>query len=182
MEDERLITIDIFKLVTHSIAESDSLDKMASVLCQLLVAALEVKGCAIYLLNKDKGELELLSSFGLSHAYISKGPIMPKKSIGCILRGDPVVIKDVSKTELLQYPEHAVREGIKSIGSFPLMLMGDAIGALRIYHYREWDIPEEDVHSLMVLCEIIALGLAYTNLSHATRDFFEVISRVHMPQ
>lgn len=181
MPKQDLITIDIFKLVTHSIAQADSLDKMGDLLCRLLVAALEVKGCALYLLNKDKGELELLSSFGLSSAYLSKGPIIPKKSIGCILRGEPVIIKNVDSSDLLQYLDHAVREGIKSIGSFPLMLSGDAIGALRIYHYKEWNIAEEDVNSIMVLGEIIALGLAYANLSYATKGFVELISRIHTP-
>lgn len=181
MEQREHITIDIFKLVTHSIAQADSLDKMGDVLCHLLVAALEVKGVALYLLNKDRGELELLSSFGLSHAYLSKGPIFPRKSIGCILRGESIIINNVEATDLLQYPEYAIREGIKSIGSFPLMLSGDAIGALRIYHYKEWDITQEDMDSLMVLGEIIALGLAYANLSYATKNFMETISRVHMP-
>ncbi len=180
MSEKGHLTIDIFKLVSHSTAQADSLDKMGDLLCTLLMAALEVKGVALYLLNKDKGELELLSSFGLSYEYLSKGPLLPQKSMGCILRGEPVIVKDVASTHLLQYPELALKEGIKSIGSFPLMLSGEAIGALRVYHHKEWDIVQEDIDSLMVLGEIIALGMAYANLRHAARNFIEVTSRIQL--
>ena len=44
------IDIDIFKVVTHAIAASDNLENMTDQLTQLLVGALQIKGCALFAL------------------------------------------------------------------------------------------------------------------------------------
>ena len=63
---EEKIDIDIFKVVFRAIAKSDNLEIMANHLTQLLVAALEIKGCTLFALNSETEELEVLASFGLS--------------------------------------------------------------------------------------------------------------------
>ena len=104
MAGEDKITIDVFKVVAKVVAESDSLTTMLSNLTQLLVAAMEIKGCAVFVLNLDREELELMASFGLTTSYLSKGPVLADKSVGCTLKGEPVVIRDISQSNRLQYP------------------------------------------------------------------------------
>jgi hypothetical protein len=58
MSSEDKINIELFKVVTRAIAESDNLGIMANHLTQLLVGALEVKACTIFALNEDTTELE----------------------------------------------------------------------------------------------------------------------------
>jgi signal transduction protein with GAF and PtsI domain len=115
MPVEEKIDIDIFKVVFRAIAESDSLEIMANHLTQLLVAALEIKGCTLFALNHESQELEVLASFGLSMKYLHKGPLLTGKSIGATLAKKPIVIRDVNKTDLLQYPDDAKNEGIGAI-------------------------------------------------------------------
>ena len=86
MPVEEKIDIDIFKVVFRAIAESDNLEIMANHLTQLLVAALEIKGCTLFALNQENEELEVLASFGLSMKYLNKGPLLTGKSIGATLR------------------------------------------------------------------------------------------------
>ena len=50
---EEKIDIELFKLVFKAMAHSDNLEIMANHLSQLLVAALEIKGCSIFALNPD---------------------------------------------------------------------------------------------------------------------------------
>jgi signal transduction protein with GAF and PtsI domain len=82
MSAEAKINIETFKAVTKAIARSRNLDIMTNHLTQLLVAALDIKGCAIYFLNPETRELEMLASFGLSTNYLTKGPILADKSRG----------------------------------------------------------------------------------------------------
>jgi hypothetical protein len=95
MPVEEKINIDIYKVVFRAIAESDNLEIMANHLTQLLVAALEIKGCTLFALDPEKQELEILASFGLSMKYLNKGPLLTGKSIGAILKKEPIVIRDV---------------------------------------------------------------------------------------
>ena len=167
MPVEEKIDIDIFKVVFRAIAESDNLEIMTNHLTQLLVAALEIKGCSLFALNQESQELEVLASFGLSMKYLHKGPLLTGKSMGATLEKKPIVIRDVNKTNLLQYPDDAKNEGIGAIISVPIIFNSNAIGALRLYHHDAWKISEKDIDSLLVLAENIGLAMTYTRLLNA---------------
>ncbi len=163
------IDIDIFKIISRSIAESDSLQDMSDHLTQLLVGAMGIKGATLFVLNPESGELEILSSTGLSLNYLNKGPILIEQSIDRQLRGEPIVIGDISRSDQLQYPEDAKREGIGAIVSVPVQIRGKIIGRLRLYHYEPWKISERDLDSLQLLAEIIAVAMEYTRMSNILR-------------
>ena len=167
MSVEEKIDIEVFKVVFRAIAESDNLEIMANHLTQLLVAALDIKGCTLFALNQESKELEVLASFGLSMKYLHKGPLLTEKSIGATLKKKPIIIEDVNKTDLLQYPEDAKNEGIGAIISVPIIFNTNAIGALRLYHQAAWKISEKDIDSLLVLAENIGLAMTYTRLLNA---------------
>ncbi|UCH22388.1 MAG: GAF domain-containing protein [Deltaproteobacteria bacterium] len=173
------IDIDIFKVVNRAIAESDILDIMATHLAQLLVGALEIKGCAIFALNLETEELEILASFGLSLNYLNKGPILKAKSIRNTIKGESVIINDIASTNLLQYPENAKEEGIRAIISLPIKFYGKVIGSLRLYHHETWDISERDIDSLLLLAENIGLAMTYTRLLNALQAVKDTVSEVH---
>jgi len=179
MVAEDRIDIDIYKVVTRAIAGSDNLEDMAIQLTRLLVGALGIKGSTIFVLNPDTKELEALASFGLSINYMNKGPILVKKSLDHQLRVEPIVIRDVTTSDRLQYPEDAKKEGIHAIVSLPINLHGKLIGVLRLYHYEQWDVSKRDLDSLMVFSENIGLALMYTRLLQALKSVKETVSEIH---
>lgn len=179
MSSEDKINMDIFKVVTKATAESESLETMTNHLSQLLVVALEIKGCAIFVLNPVTNELERLASFGLSINYLTKGPVQADKSLGYTLEGEPVIIRDVRQSNTMQYPEEAENEGIAAIVSFPIKFLGKAIGVLRLYHHEVWDISERDVDSLLLLAEIIGLAMGYTRLLNTLKSIDEEVKELH---
>ncbi len=180
MDADRKIDINIFKTVTRSIAQSNDLGIMADHLSQLLISALEIKGCTLFALNPQTKELEVLASSGMSIQYMNKGPIVFDKSIGCIQTKDTIVIKDIEATDVLQYPEEARQEGVAAIVSIPILFNKDTIGALRLYHYETWDISDHDVDSLLLLAEIIGLAMVYTRLSNSFQSIQGIISETLM--
>ncbi len=176
---ENKIDIDIFKLVTRAISESNNIVIMANHLTQLLVGTLEIKGCSIFILNPESKELESLASFGLSIDYMTKGPVSYDKNIGSTLGKEPVIIRDVINDDRLQYPEDAKKEGIGAIASIPIMLYGELVGALRLYHHEVWDISERDLDSLLLLSEIIGLAMVYTRNLNVLQSIKGAIDDVH---
>lgn len=179
MVAEDRINMDIYKVVTRAIAASENLEDMATQLTQLLVGALGIKGSTIFVLNPATEELEALASFGLSISYMNKGPVLVKKSLDHQLIGEAIVIRDVTKTDRLQYPEDAQKEGVNAIVSLPISLHGKLIGVLRLYHYEQWDVSEQDLDSLMILSENIGLALMYTRLLQALKSIKETVDEVH---
>lgn len=181
MTDPDRIDVDIFKIVSKAIATSDNLELMTGHLSQLLVAALEIKGCTVFALDPETRELEALASSGLSAGYLSKGPLRADKSIASALRGKAVIISDIRSDHSLQYPREAGKEGIAAILSIPIRFGDEVLGVLRLYHHDIWDISSRDFDSLQVLAEHIGLSLRYTRLLNALQSVREAIRALPAP-
>ena len=69
--------------------------------------ALDVKGCALFLINRKTDELEVAASHGLSNEYLNKGPLSSLQSIAQTLEDGPVAIYDVNDDPRIQYPDEA---------------------------------------------------------------------------
>jgi signal transduction protein with GAF and PtsI domain len=180
MGTEERIDIEVFKVVTRAIAHSRSLEAMTTFLSQLLVAALGIKGCSIFALNPSTSELEIIGTFGLGVNFLNKGPVLSKKSIARTLKGVPVVVSDIETSKLLQYPGQTRAEGIRAIISLPVILYGQVIGALRLYHREVWNLSDRDLDSLMVLAEMIGLAMSYTRLAQGMQAVGDAVADVHM--
>ena len=120
----------------------------------------------------------MLASYGLSTDYLIKGPIDPKKSLECLLTNKPIVIKDTSKDPRLQYPKQAEKEGIKGIIAVPMIFKQKAIGSLRLYTEKEWDISERDLETLYILAELIAMALKYAKFFTTISTIKEIVEEV----
>ncbi|MEJ5357287.1 MAG: GAF domain-containing protein [Desulfobacterales bacterium] len=179
MELQKKIDFGVFKLVFRAMAESDDLEIMANHFAQLLVATLDIKGSAIFVLNPQTSELEHLASFGLSMNYLHKGPVKRDRSLAESIHGKPTVIRDTQESDRLQYPEDAKKEGIRAIVSIPIRFADKVIGALRLYHREVWDIPEEDLDSLMVLAEGLGLAMTYTRTASALKTIRQTVLDLH---
>ncbi|MDJ0828941.1 MAG: GAF domain-containing protein [Desulfobacterales bacterium] len=179
MAAEDKISIQIFKLISRAITESEDFQDMATRITQLAVGALDIKGCTIFILDPETDELEPLGSSGLSIDYLNKGPVLVNQSIGNRLKEESVVISDVNQSDQLQYPEYAQKEGIEAIISIPIKLHSRFIGVLRLYHYETWQISEQDLDSLNLFAENIGLAMMYTRLKNVLISIKHTIGDIH---
>jgi signal transduction histidine kinase len=94
-----------------------------------------IRACSIRLLAKSGERLEPVAVFGLSQAYLEKGPIDLENNPLAreVLAGRIVNIPDVTSTSLLQYRDWAVQEGIYAMLSAPLIGKNGPLGILRAY-------------------------------------------------
>ncbi len=179
MSEENKINIEIFKIIKNAMGHSSELDVMASSLVQLLTGSLDIKGCALFILNPERRELDTLTTFGLSMNYLNKGSISTDKSISTLYKHKPVVISDVTDTDQLQYPEDAEKEGIKAIVSLPIVFSGKIIGALRLYSHKPWVISENDLETLLLFADHVGMAMMYTRLLNAFKIVKDTILDVH---
>jgi signal transduction histidine kinase len=112
--------------------------ELSQVLNSLVKSAaqvMDVRACSIRLLDKEHRRLDPVATFGLSQAYLEKGPIDLESNPLAreVLAGKIVHVPDVRQTTLLQYPNWAVQEGIASMLSAPLAGKNGTLGILRAY-------------------------------------------------
>ena len=120
-------------------------------ICSSVRELMGVKGVTVRLLDERTGKLELMSSCGLSPAYLNKGPVDANKSLAGVLRGEPQFVADATHDPSTQYPQEAAREGIASILSFPLQGRQKIIGALRLYTGEKRQFTAEEMDFLSTL-------------------------------
>lgn len=174
-----IMDLDTFKLIVKSIAESENLEVMGNRSTQLLVGSLGIKASALFALNPETEEIETLASFGLSIDYLNKGPIKVAKSKGWTSEKEPVVINDTTKTDRLQYPEQAQKEGIMAMVSIPIIFFGRIIGLLRLYHHETWAVSKKDLDTFCVLAEIIGMAMMYSRILNALHSIKDSVNEVH---
>jgi signal transduction histidine kinase len=122
------------------------LSQVLNSLVKSVAQVLGVRACSIRLLNNERRRLDPVATYGLSQAYLEKGPIdLDSNPLAReVLAGKIVHVPDVRQTTLLQYPNWAVQEGIASMLSAPLIGKNKALGILRAYSEERNHFTSDD--------------------------------------
>ncbi|MDJ0803126.1 MAG: GAF domain-containing protein [Desulfobacterales bacterium] len=180
MLNQELEYLKLFKEISKKINSSFDIGEILKSISENVVKTLDVKGCAIFLLDKSQKRLLYSSSYGLSDAYVNKGPIDAERSIVATLQGKWVLISDAQTDQNIQYREEAKREGILSILSGPMSVKGSVIGVIRIYSSKPLNLSAVENEFITGLAEIGSIGIENARLySHIKADHEQLISDVH---
>jgi signal transduction protein with GAF and PtsI domain len=151
-----------FKAISRAISTYEDLNVLIKHLVEGTCQTFKAKGCSVLLLDERENQLFRMASCGLSERYIRKGPIfVVKEQLCAICTGSPVFTVDVKSDPRVQYPDAAVKEGIVSMLSIPIMSRDAIIGVMRIYHGEPLELHEDDIDSLTLLLK--QLGLVIEN-------------------
>ncbi len=170
MAIERAILLDrirknskLFLNLTNNINASLDIKKILHILTQDIAEALEMKGVSIRLYNKEKDPLDLVASYGLSKAFLNKGPVDAREGMQFIKNGETIAITDVETDERIQYKKETLAEGIASILWAPIFSGEEAIGVMRLYSEVQMEFPED----MLMMVNALARqgGLAIQNAS-----------------
>ena len=165
---------------TLTISSSLELDQVLQSVVKSITEAMEVKACAVRLLDPRTGQLQYNAGYGLSSNYLAKGPVDVEHSPidSEALRGAPVVIPDVSEDSRFQYKEAAKREGIVSVLCVPLEVHGRAIGVMRVYTSEPCTFHEDDIQFLTVLASLSALAIENASLYESLKQSYDGVMDV----
>ncbi len=86
----------MFRDVCKVINSTLNLEEVLNLITENIVTALSLKGCTVFLLDKERNRLEVSASYGVSEAYLQKGPLDADKSIAETLKGKSVIIYDTT--------------------------------------------------------------------------------------
>ncbi|OQY60424.1 MAG: histidine kinase [Desulfobacteraceae bacterium 4572_88] len=179
---KQLINYETLLKVTKAISHSKDPEEVVLMTVESVKTALDIKGCALFLINRKTDELELAASFGLSDEYINKGPVSALKSISQSLDEGPVAIYDAADDPRLQYPQAAEKEGIASILSVPIVAGGSLIGAMRIYTADPWEFTLEDVNFVQAMAQMTGMAIEMTRHYKGLKDSIEILKTMRDPR
>ena len=141
---------------------------------------LGMRASAIRILNREENRLELAGTYGLSEAYLNKGPVplVEGSSDMETLAGKVVVIDDMRTDPRVLYPIQARDEGLHAVLCVPLKAGNEALGILRLYAAAAHQFTPEEQAMARNLANLgaVAIGSArdYADLQKvgAQRDWF----------
>jgi GAF domain-containing protein len=179
---KQVLNYDTLLKVAGVVSHSKDPEEVVLLTVESIKTALDVKGCALFLVDRRTDQLDLAASFGLSKDYLEKGPVSALRSINQSLEEGPVAIYDVTDDPRIQYPEQAQKEGIVSILSVPVMAAGHSIGALRVYTAEAWDFTLEDVNFVQAMASMAGMAIEMARFYKGLKDSIEVLKQFRDPK
>jgi len=150
----------LFLDLTTSMNSSLDINSILHILTAEVCEAYRLKGALIRLHNKDKNILERVSSYGLSETFLNKGPVSAKILDQCI-KGNTIMIPDVTKDDRVQYPDFMINEGISSMITVPIQSKNEIMGVMNLFSDKQRKFPEQMILMLRALAN--QGGLAIQN-------------------
>ena len=145
--------------LTTAISQCKDPEEVALLTAQGVKTAFNVKGCSIFLVDRNTRELGLAASFGLSDEYLNKGPVRYMQEITEAKDQVPIAIHDVHDDPRIQYPEEAKKEGISSLLGVPIVARNTVIGALRVYTSEPWEFSIQDITIIQAVAQICGMAM-----------------------
>jgi signal transduction histidine kinase len=145
------------------------IDEVLSLIAENATRLLHGKAASIRLLDASGTTLRLGGSYGLSKAYVDKGPVDVENSLVDLeaLHGDLVQVLEVVDDPRFQYPLDARREGLRSMLSGPMRAKSRTLGVIRVYTAEPRVFGEQE-HSLLL--NLANLGAVAIQNARAYRD------------
>jgi sigma-B regulation protein RsbU (phosphoserine phosphatase) len=122
--------------LTAEFTGEHKLESLLDLVAKTVVAIMGAKGCMIRLFNEERTELIAAAVWGLSEAYLKKGPIRVDRSRidqEVLQTQKTVYVEDQRTDPRVLYPAEARVEGIASSLCAPMIYSGRVEGILRVY-------------------------------------------------
>ncbi|MBN2568766.1 MAG: GAF domain-containing protein [Deltaproteobacteria bacterium] len=148
---------DVARVISASLDPIRVLEEIT----QCVARAMNVKACSLRLLASRGRILEMGASYGLSGAYVDKGPIVVTESKvdQKALKGKTIWLENAQADDDFQYREKAKAEGIKSVLVLPLIVEKETIGVLRVYTEDVWKFTDRDLKFLEAVSNLSAIAI-----------------------
>jgi signal transduction protein with GAF and PtsI domain len=179
---KQLLNYETLLKITKVISHSKDLDEVVLMTVEAIKTALDVKGCTIFLINRESNNLEIAASYGLSDNYLNKGQVSAARSIAQSLEEGPVAIYDVTDDPRIQYPDAAKEEGIFSILSVPIVATGRPIGALRVYTAEPWEFTLDDVNFVQAMAYLTGMAIEMAKHYKGMKDSIDLLKTLRDPR
>ncbi len=161
--------------IAQALNASLEMEPMLRRVLEATVERMRLKAASLRLLNPKDQLLHLVASYGLSDSYLSKGAVHFGRSRvdQKVMGGESAVVYDVSEEGAFEYPDAALREGIRSLLVVPIRLKERVLGVMRVYSARPRHFSVVDIGFLTSVSGLVAMAIENSELYAALRARYE---------
>lgn len=162
----------VFQKVTRMISMVLDHQQVMDTIVRSLPELLDIDACTIRLYDTGTNTFVLGASHGLSLEYLSRQSIDTEETMEMIKSGYPVAKVDLDEDPTYSGRQAAIREGIKSVLTLPVLFQDSIIGIMRLLTKSKRLFSAEEISFSMALAEQV--GVAISN----GRMFKEMVNQV----
>jgi transcriptional regulator with GAF, ATPase, and Fis domain len=139
--------------------DEETLDDILYFIVSLTTELTGARGSTIRVLEQGTFGLKVVSSCGLSQAYLNSGAIDYGKSVTEIIHGDIIIINDFENDPRIRNLEAAKREGLHAVIGIPFTVDETTYSILRVYFSSKKVPTHEEMELLNSLGNLSCLAI-----------------------
>jgi len=177
--DERREDAASLLKVSRTVNASLRASEVLRTIAETTVRITSAKACSIRLLNRERRELILAASYGLSLDYLARGPVhVANSSIDqSVVAGKVVAVLDVRVDPRFRYGEEARRENLVSLLSLPLLKGATVFGSLNVYSASRQQWSRRERRMVQAFAEQAGIAIHNARLHEdLRRNYWETVN------
>ena len=125
-----------------------------------LVQAVDGKGAALCVIDKDSKHFKIRAACGISEKYLILKPLSGTELLRWPESDDQIhIIRDLFKAPRVKYPQEAWDEGIRMIIDVPIVIKGHVFGFTRVYFGEKREVSKDEIDFLWAVAEQSACAI-----------------------
>jgi signal transduction protein with GAF and PtsI domain len=167
---KKALQFDKLVQVSQSVTSESYLDEILNLIVVVTAEMINSKICSIMLLDEKGKELAIKATQSLSEEYKRKPNIKVDQSLsGQVVRTKkPLIVFDVRLEARYAYRDLAIKEGLSSMISVPMIVRDKVIGIINVYTQDPYEFSQEEVNVLQMVANQAAIAVENTKLMEET--------------
>ena len=150
----------IFRDISRVVHAKKNLNDVLDQVVSKLVQAVDGKGAALCVIDKDSKHFKIRAACGISEKYLILKPLSGTELLRWPESDDQIhIIRDLFKAPRVKYPQEAWDEGIRMIIDVPIVIKGHVFGFTRVYFGEKREVSKDEIDFLWAVEEQSACAI-----------------------
>jgi signal transduction protein with GAF and PtsI domain len=174
----KALQIDTLSQVSETVTSNRLIEDILQLLVTMTAQMMNSKTCSIMLLEPQARELSIVATQSLSEQYRRKPNLKVGQSISgrAVQERRPIIVPDVTKEPDYMYREIAVKEGLCSLLSVPMLIRDKAVGVINSYTSVPHSFTADEVKIMQSIANQAAIAIEHTTLMEKSFEMQEALA------
>lgn len=164
--NRRAKALETLTAVSQTLAQDRYPEEIMQLIVNMTAQMMGSNICAVMLLDEKKKELRIVATQSLAPEYRDKPPVKISGSLSgkAVITRQPVLVRDVRQESSYQFRDVAVKQGLVSLLSVPMMYRDKVLGVLNSYTPTEHAFTKEEISFAQSVANQCAAAIENTRL------------------
>jgi len=174
----KALQIETLSQVSETVTSNRLIEDIFQLLVTMTAQMMNSKTCSIMLLEPQTGELSIVATQSLSEQYRRKPNLKVGQSISgrAVQERRPIIVPDVTKEPDYMYRDIAVKEGLCSLLSVPMLIRDKAVGVINSYTSVPHSFKADEVKIMQAIANQAAIAIEHTTLMEKSFEMQEALA------